>query len=68
MDDTEKYQPPSLASLSMRVVILSNLDERQLVHPLEKRVNAIRSLLAGREGEEGVRWMVEVGVPRRGRK
>ena len=47
MDDTEKYQPPSLASLSMRVVILSNLDERQLVHPLEKRVNAIRSLLAG---------------------
>ena len=47
MDDREKYEPPSLASLSMRVVILSNLNEKELVHTLEKRVNAIRSLLAG---------------------
>ena len=47
MDDREKYEPPSLASLCMRVVILSNLNEKELVHTLEKRVNAIRSLLAG---------------------
>ena len=47
MDDREKYEPPSLADLSMKVIILSNLNEKQLVHTLEKRVNAIRSLLAG---------------------
>ena len=31
MDDREKYEPPSLASLSMRVVILSNLNEKELI-------------------------------------
>ena len=47
MDDREKYEPPSLADLSMKVIILCNLNEKELVHTLEKRVNAIRSLLAG---------------------
>ena len=27
MDDREKYEPPSLADLSMKVIILSNLNE-----------------------------------------
>ena len=48
MDDRDEYQPPSLASLSMKVVIFSNLDENQLVQPIKERVNNIRSLLTSK--------------------